>query len=478
MSKSKVGQFVKATVLGMTVASVLAMHEVNAAMDTPMQKIFGEMTTTTDPGVYKDALGTTLYLGSMKTRTPIVSLQPIMSLQEPSVRGGCGGFDVTAGSIGFISGEDLANFVKGIASNAQNLMIYAFMMTIKSQCTVCGNVLTWLHDIQNVVNQSNLNSCTAAERILTGQAWSDVKNWGEGLKNAVMGLKMNGGGVDDVKAAQKGLAGYLGSTLGSDTNKRLGGNIVFSAMRDQRAASWFGITEDTEEAQEFYESVLSLTGGVYVGYRDANKKACVPTDSDSDTQACKMELTPITVTLGLRDFYEGATGKSVHKCEYPLHPSDPCSNMSLGTAEIKPFKKRFDDLFLGPDGILAILSTPQRQLSDAQKQAIGMLSSYTQAMSLMRSLATNPSALEGFYHRASGFISVEMTYSFVKAMLESAISSLETTDKVAAKDTIKRLYARKAELAREYAEILKEQQVSKDDIELHELYRKLAKDGA
>lgn len=92
----------------------------SASIQSEMQSWFNEM------GAYGNVTGaqvvqgqtTTVYTGgSMYMRTPIRNYQ-LASIAPPSIRGGCGGIDLFAGSFSFINSEQLTALLRNIANNA------------------------------------------------------------------------------------------------------------------------------------------------------------------------------------------------------------------------------------------------------------------------------------------------------------------------------------------------------------------------
>lgn len=148
-----------------------------ASIQSEMQTWFNEM------GAYGNVTGaqvvqgqtTTVYTGgSMYMRTPIRNYQ-LASIAPPSIRAGCGGIDLFAGSFSFINSEQLTALLRNIANNAVG---YAFMMAVKSISPDLADLLQYLQDQSSKINGMNLNSCQMAEGITTatlGPLLSDKK---------------------------------------------------------------------------------------------------------------------------------------------------------------------------------------------------------------------------------------------------------------------------------------------------------------
>lgn len=160
-------------------AAIMATFSVyaSASIQSQMQSWFNEM------GAYGNVTGaqvvqgqtTTVYTGgSMHMRTPIRNYQ-LASIQPPSIRAGCGGIDLFAGSFSFINSEQLTAMLRNIANNAVG---YAFMMAVKSISPDLADLLQYLQDQASKINGMNINSCQMAEGIVTatlGPMLSDKK---------------------------------------------------------------------------------------------------------------------------------------------------------------------------------------------------------------------------------------------------------------------------------------------------------------
>jgi len=149
----------------------------SASIQSEMQSWFNEM------GAYGNVTGaqmvqgqtSTVYTGgSMYMRTPIRNYQ-LASIAPPSIRAGCGGIDLFAGSFSFINSEQLTALLRNVANNAVG---YAFMMAVKSISPEVADLMQYLQDQASKINGMNLNSCQLAEGITTatlGPMLSDKK---------------------------------------------------------------------------------------------------------------------------------------------------------------------------------------------------------------------------------------------------------------------------------------------------------------
>lgn len=162
--------------LAAAILAALTATPATASIQGEMQSWFNDI------GAYGNVTGaqairgqtTTAYTGgSLYMRTPVKNYQ-LASASPPSVRAGCGGIDLFAGSFSFINSEQLTALFRNIANNAMGL---AFMTAVQSISPDLADLLKYLQDQSSKINEMNLSSCRMAEGIVTaaGSALTDKK---------------------------------------------------------------------------------------------------------------------------------------------------------------------------------------------------------------------------------------------------------------------------------------------------------------
>jgi conjugative transfer pilus assembly protein TraH len=123
----------------------------------------------TGPSSYNGQRAGYATLGSVqvKTRNRTSSLA---NIQLPSLRAGCGGIDVFAGSFSFISEEELIHLMEAIMQNAAG---FAFELALESMSPAVQETVAKLRDLVQQVNAMNINSCEAGQ-LLAGSLWPKV----------------------------------------------------------------------------------------------------------------------------------------------------------------------------------------------------------------------------------------------------------------------------------------------------------------
>lgn len=152
-------------VTGMVLALSMALPA--RAGDGGMQQLFDDMGAfgnATGPGAYRAQGVNVLSGGSLFMRVPQRNV-PVAQTQLPSLRLGCGGIDLYAGSFSFISKDMLVSLMKNIGSSA---VAYAFKLALDSISPQINKTLTELQQVAQDINALNINSCEASEAMARG----------------------------------------------------------------------------------------------------------------------------------------------------------------------------------------------------------------------------------------------------------------------------------------------------------------------
>lgn len=84
---------IRSAVLAAAAAAAIALpYPADAGIGEEMNRMFGDMTNVTEPGVYETQRRGVIAGGSVRNRSRIMTENPV-SLTVPSVRAGCGGIN-------------------------------------------------------------------------------------------------------------------------------------------------------------------------------------------------------------------------------------------------------------------------------------------------------------------------------------------------------------------------------------------------
>ncbi|AJP48005.1 hypothetical protein PG1C_05115 [Rugosibacter aromaticivorans] len=218
-----------------------------------------------DIGAYGNVTGADAYRGqtmnfytggSLYMRTPVRNYQ-LASISPPSFRAGCGGIDLFAGSFSFINKEQFVALLRNIGNNAIGA---AFNMALCSMSPDLCDLLKYLQDQASKMNNLNINSCQAAEGIVTaaGSMLTDKTQEKEG-KTAGASLNIFGDVFESWDEWKKSSA-TAKSIRTAAKNSSQGyrelfepGNVVWRSL-----SRVVGVTDETKEL------LMSLTGTIIV----------------------------------------------------------------------------------------------------------------------------------------------------------------------------------------------------------------------
>jgi conjugative transfer pilus assembly protein TraH len=230
-----------------------------ADINNDLGKFFDSLgySNVTQAQAYKGQMAGYYTGGSLFARNQVRNVQ-IASIDMPSFRGGCGGIDMFSGGFSFINADQLVGLMKNVLNNAKG---YAFNLAMESATPQIANVMKYMTDIANKVNQANINSCETAAG-LVGSVWPKTLS----AQRQICADVGNGGVFSDYAAARQGCAtgeqmsarlreakgkpGYEGLVV-SDTN------IAWKAIR--RRGAW---------DKQLSELLMSLSGSIIVKKTD------------------------------------------------------------------------------------------------------------------------------------------------------------------------------------------------------------------
>jgi len=231
-----------------------------ASIQSQMQGWFNEMGAygnVTGAQVVSGQTGTVYTGGSIYMRTPIRNYQ-MASIAPPSIRAGCGGIDLFAGSFSFINSEQLTALLRNIANNAVG---YAFMMAVKSVSPDLADLLQYLQDQASKINSMNMNSCQMAEGIVTatlGPMLSDKKEQAnaQGTGSLLSNLWPDGfKSFDEWRKDKNAKKQARQQAANADANLKeilQPGNVVWKAL------------QKTDTPNELKELMMSMVGTIII----------------------------------------------------------------------------------------------------------------------------------------------------------------------------------------------------------------------
>jgi len=140
--------------------------------------------------------------GGASYKAPSAALQPFQVV-PPSIRSGCGGIDITFGSLSYLEPDYFINFAQQVISQASG---FAFDIALDIMCPQCSSIMKKLTALANQINAMSMNSCQL------------LANLSNRIKSEVLNNKVAGGGSEGwIKAIDDTLSSWS-NTLGEFNN--------------------------------------------------------------------------------------------------------------------------------------------------------------------------------------------------------------------------------------------------------------------
>lgn len=408
MKKNKVHLKKLALSVVFSLGFLAATTSTQASLQDEMDSMFGEMSNTTMPGVFKTQARGVIAGGRFTSKSKIFD-ENLVSFAPPSFKGGCGGVDMFGGSFSFVSGDQIVQLLRQTAANAKG---YAFQLALDNVCKSCA---TWIETFQKKIqslNQHLGNSCQLAQGIvndatssfeLKGKTDASAAETVSGLTKDWFGSWGESGG--------KGSVENIYDKKGSEELIRLHlmGNIVWQQLQEQGVRSWFQYGDTG-----LLETMMSLTGTVVRG-EPTQDKTHPGTESDvGKTQ--ELYFHPAKVDL-LRVLLEGGTAQ-LYSC---ASDNRNCLKPSEKNVNITGLGQKVQDMLLGTGSRPGIIHKFAHNYGDlsAEEQAF-MVNLPSGTGTIVRNLAIlSEDSARIFAIRASDSIALTMVYTLSEELLRA-----------------------------------------------------------
>ncbi|OIP95497.1 MAG: hypothetical protein AUK56_05500 [Thiomicrospira sp. CG2_30_44_34] len=225
-----------------------------------MQAFFNEvgvLGNAQTPGNFKGQTRNYLTGGSLQVRIPQKTYQ-FATFDKPRMNASCAGIDIYGGSFSYINSDQLVSMLQNIGNSAKGALFSLALNSISPELK--AEISQWMDSLQKM-NEFNINSCKAAEGIVTASALVGSK---KGFMNTVKGLGTQGFGLGGDWAAMGDLisksaqdpaqdgAGEVVAEVAADTSGAVsdsgklgvsGGNILYQAL-DKLSVDGSTLTND------------------------------------------------------------------------------------------------------------------------------------------------------------------------------------------------------------------------------------------
>lgn len=333
----------------------------------------GTAANVTGPSAYQGQSAGYYTGGNLWSRFPQKNVQPF-NLQMPSVRAGCGGIDVFAGSFSFINASEMVAMLKATANNAVG---FAFKLAIDSVSPQISKVMGEFSQAAQQMNQMNISSCEAAQG-LVGGIWPKM----DGARSTICAaVGQSSGRFSDWARSRQGCGpeGEREATLAANTDAATRDltpgtprNYTWEALRRSSA---FGSTRAGGTGYNFdpgfSEYIMTVVGTVITNVNS--------TDGSGIRYFGPAEEAVVTALL---DGTAGATPVEVLKCD----TEDLCLNptkTSLTVPATVALRQRVRTMIVSMNDKIRT----DRALDNAEKQLLNMTSLPLYKMLMVQALA-------------------------------------------------------------------------------------------
>lgn len=264
-----------------------------ADLQSELQGTFSDMINVTPGGAYDTQRRGVITGGGITARNRVVNPN-LVSFIPPSLKAGCGGIDLFAGSFSYINAAQFNQLARNVAQGAVS---YAFGLAIEGMCPTCAQIMSKLQSEIAKINALMRNSCDAAKAVVnsTGlKGWRDKEVKDAAAKNQEWGFMS-----DYFESSEKSPAAGVSPAKTAIINGHINditGNIVYDSIVGANASAWFASGD-----QQMEEVLMSLTGTAITTSRPDN----------SDVQ---YDYRPPIIKI--KQFLEGGQ-VIVYKCEAP-----------------------------------------------------------------------------------------------------------------------------------------------------------------
>lgn len=418
----------KKTLISTAVALVMLSSSLaHAGLDDALESTFGGMINVTEPQAFDTINSIGVYGGRIVNKNKIVSTN-IANFSPPSLKGGCGGIDLFAGSFSFIDAEHLAKLGEAVISNAGSFAAYTVLKA------ALPGPFQLMQELQKKIQDMNAmlgNSCQLAKGLVNATGLPEALGQQEATENKTA-LNARGLVDDFFSGFNSGTTQSKAKTSMPDFVEQKTGNLIWKQI--MRSDASFQYTETLSDGtvqisteskgEEFLRSMMSLTGTVIV---DPNTSSDGNTGSDQTSK-----VTVIEPTISLSDLVNGGSvslitctdGYGENQC---LTIGSP-TNVGIESFAVKILKElNGDGTNIGAIEKMATLT--QGTLTDRQKQLVSSMPFLSGTA--LKSLSTkNIKAAKEFSIAISQSVALNMARDFAIQLFNNAEKSLSTNKSV------------------------------------------------
>lgn len=329
----------------------------HADIEDAMREHLNSMVAVTPPTTFESSNQAGIYFGSFSQRYQMVNTPPLMSFTPPSLRGGCGGWDLFAGSFSFISAEQIMNLLRSLASAVPAI---AFQMALSVLSDELEEKVGEYLDKLNKLNLGQLNTCRITTSLLEvakdkqgmGDVWAMIAN------DIGLNYSVENNHADDASEAGDTSGGNSPGPNAArmatpeERSQMVVGNLVWRILKDGNADQWLSLGSG-DETLEQWMSVIGTEIGCYK--RKSGQCEMDPEqlglDDDNEATPPKPETRTKGHTLTLRDLVltDPNVGQKVSllRCVDGTEAMECLRVTKIDTTNFKGMRRVLEDELLG-----------------------------------------------------------------------------------------------------------------------------------
>ena len=450
----KLTAFAVAVVASLSFGAVYAQ---SAGLQSQMDKMFGQMSTAAPPQMVIDARRGVVSGGSLEIRAPVAPPSAsLLNLQPPAVSAGCSGISLYGGSLSFISGQQIVQEFRSIASNAEGL---AFQMALQAMSNQLAKEEEWFSKVQTDLSQHLQSSCAVAQEALDRSGTSNaIQSFGT---TVAQNLAVSTGDQSDSAAASNAntpannLANVEGQAHPQQMNNVVYGNVVWDALQKAKTGVTFG------GGNVLQEEIMSITGTIIV---------CNPkTDPNCASSPGKDQIgmTPVAPTLKLEDLVYGSTTQSANL--YSCGTDPRCMNPTLVTWSNPGFISMVKQK-LGTDGTTGIIGEMVTGTAPTADDQAFFANMGTAGSLMMRIGQFNPTGMTAYAQAIAAPLALEMARKLVLEQLQVVETALAGSQNPAASAMVNKINAQREQVERDYEAMRQDNRFDVDAYRLYQVY--------
>ena len=380
--------------LSLAFITLIMVNIAHADMNSEMAEMFNRMgfsTNPTGPGYYEGQTRGFYTGGSMAARTPYEHINPL-SLSFPSINAGCGGIDFHLGSMSYINADKIIQKFRAIGQNAAG---YIFQLALATVSPEIKSILTEFENITNMINQLNMDSCTAAKSLVD----FGRRKFSDANQDACTDYEASSGGSDDrVSGAESCRSNMAGITSGlTGENKE-----IYSPFKNYTYEALKNVTPINNN-KDLIEALMTTMGTLIIR----------PDDSDRP----KKIYIPPMITFEM--LVNGAPNVSVISCD-----NADCTDISYTNIDLKAFKTYVEEEML--DILNAIANN--EDITSQQKSFVQ--SNSVPIYKILNVLSVYPYVGTSFIKRFSESIAITLAYFWIEEGFNAITRGIKNVEDV------------------------------------------------